>query len=165
MTQPADEGFLIQEANRQRQWQRAGKLMKWPVIVVLVFLVVGGLLLFGDRLVPVLHYVAIVVGFIALWIACMSVLWAISISPLAQWGVAAHGSCPWCGRHGLREHDTMRFAPKGSGEYPLRGTVTLCTPDCGYAAAQDIKVRVDGVWYLSAAEDNAENTENNAENN
>jgi hypothetical protein len=154
MTQPAEEELLIQASNRQRQRQRAGKLMMWPAALIPVLLVIGCWLAFIVRLVPVLHYVAIAVGIIAIWIAGLLVSVAAKVSPFARWGNAAQGSCPWCGRHELREHDTIRFAAKGSGESPVRGAVTLCTADCGYAAVQDIKVRVDGAWYSSAAENN-----------
>jgi hypothetical protein len=152
MTQSADEGLLIQEANKQRQRQRAGKPMMLQVALVLVFLVIGCWLVFGLRLVPVLHYVALAVGIIAFAIAWFLVLGAVKLNPFARWGNAVPGSCPWCGRPELREHDTIHFAAKGSGQSAVRGAVTLCAADCGYAAVQDIKVRADGAWYSAAAE-------------
>lgn len=144
MTQPAEEELLIQAGNRQRQRQRVGQAMLPQVSLILIFLVIGCWLVFGVRLGPVLHHVAMTVGFIAFVIAGLLVPGAVLGSPLAPWGKAVRGSCPQCGRRTVRADGTMHFAPPASGRPTVRGTVTLCAADCRYAAVRDIKVNVDG---------------------
>lgn len=94
MTQPAEEELLIQAGNRQRQRQRVGQAMLPQVSLILIFLVIGCWLVFGVRLGPVLHHVAMTVGIIAFVIAGLLVPGAVLGSPLAPWGKAVRGVAP-----------------------------------------------------------------------
>ena len=144
MTQPAGEELLVQAANRARQEQCSGKALRMQVPFIAVFSAVGWWLVFGVRLSPVLKHVAVAAGIAAFVIAALFVVGAVSASPVASWGKAVRGPCPRCGQPKLREDKAMHFMAPGSGKPSVGGVVTLCTADCGYAAARDITVSADG---------------------
>ena len=144
MTQPADEELLIQEANRTRQEQRSGKALRRQIPFIVVFSAIGWWLVFGIQPGPVLKYVTVAVGIAAFAIAALFASGAAFHNPLAPWGKAVRGSCPRCGQPKLRENQELHYEPPGSGKPSVGGVVTLCTADCGYAAARDIKVSTDG---------------------
>jgi hypothetical protein len=138
MHEPGDEELLIRAANRERDRQRAGKTMVIQSVIVLVFLALGWWLVFGVRLSGPLHYGALVFGIAAFVNGAWFLPGAVELSPLAPWGDAVPGACSRCGQRRLRKDSVLHWTAPGSGQRSVRGVVTLCLADCGYASFQDI---------------------------
>ena len=146
MTQSADEDVLIQAARAERGEQRSGRSMGASLGVAIAFAAVGGVLVFGPRLiasilpgplrllgifgVPALF----LLGIVAFAIAGLFTLAALASSPMAAWGSALPGNCPQCGQPKLRS-ETVPGPAADNLPGGARGHVTLCE-NCDYASAR-----------------------------
>jgi hypothetical protein len=146
MTQSADEDVLIQAARAERGEQRSGRSMGASLGVAIAFGAVGGVLVFGPRLIAMILPgplrllggigvpVLFLLGIVAFAIAGLFTLAALASSPMAAWGSALPGNCPQCGQPKLRS-DTVPGATAGNLPGGTRGIVTLCE-NCDYATAR-----------------------------
>lgn len=57
-----------------------------------------------------------------------------ALDPAKPWGKAVEATCPKCGKHNLRERLSQAEGHRRQGHVVYVGTVTLCSPECGYAA-------------------------------
>ena len=145
MCQPADqqlsdEDRLIQAAIHDRERQRSGKAMRVQILAVLALAAVGCWLVLVLGGVPFIGYIGIGLGVVILAIAGLFLLGAIDLSPVLPWGSAVPGRCPQCGERTLREDRALQWEVPGSGKPAVHGIVTLCTPECGYTTARDVKL-------------------------
>ena len=148
MCQPADQQLsdvdrLIQAAIHDRERQRSGAAMRVQVLAVLILAAVGCWLVLALGGVPFVGDIGIGLGVVVLAIGGLFLLGAIDLSPVLPWGSAVRGRCPQCGRRTLREDRALHWEVPGSGKPSVHGIVTLCTPECGYATARDVKA-----WLL-----------------
>ena len=138
--QLSDEDRLIQAAIHDRERQRSGVAMRAQILAVLVLAAAGCWLVLVLAGVPFVGYIGIGLGVVVFAISGLFLLGAIDLSPVLPWGSAARGRCPQCGERTLREDRALHWEVPGSGRPSVHGIVTLCTPECGYATARDVKV-------------------------
>ena len=145
MCQPADqqlsdEDRLIQAAIHDRERQRSGKAMRVQILAVLILAVVGCWLVLVLARLPFVGYIGVGLAVATFAIAGLFLLGTIDLSQVLPWGSAVRRSCPQCGRHTLREDRALQWEVPGSGTPAVHGIVTLCTPECGYTTARDVKL-------------------------
>jgi len=145
-TQPSDEDVLIQTARAERGEQRSGRSMGASLGVAIAFGAVGGVLIFGPRVINMIlpgplrllgwfgGPVLFLLGIVAFAITGLFLLNALASSPMASWGTTMPGNCPQCGQPKLRS-DTVPGPASGSPADGPRGIVTLCE-NCDHASAR-----------------------------
>ena len=83
------------------------------------------------------HPFALVLGIIGIIAAVFVVVFAFTrLGPRSHWGKARTGSCPQCQQPALREKLMVHMESHGRTRTTWRGIVTLCTPECGFAAVR-----------------------------
>jgi hypothetical protein len=83
------------------------------------------------------HPLALVFGTVGLAAAVLVLVLAFTrLGPGRPWGKARADSCPQCQQPALREKPMAHMETHGRTRTTWRGIVTLCTPECGFAAVR-----------------------------
>jgi hypothetical protein len=83
------------------------------------------------------HPLALVFGIVGLAAAVFVAVFAFTrLGPGRPWGKARADGCPRCGQPSLREKLMAHMETRGRTRTTWRGIVTLCAPECGFAAVR-----------------------------